>query len=213
MNTQPIVSLFSKKVSEFIKQLEEKFEIEDLNSLLAFVSFTEEKKNRSKVIDNDEEIVRCSHEFLKGKSAGDICPNRVCAESKTGKYCKRHLSNEDNTKEKKAKSKAKNAKSAKSKKIQDEAESEMNAIKKLNDNKPQVIIKRNSFGNYEHKDTSLVMNKDTRKIIGKQQEDGTISTLTAEDIDNCKLFKLGYDLPSNLVSEKDKEAKNDEDDD
>lgn len=204
LNTQPIVSLFIKQVEKFTKQVEDKFDLKDLKSLLSLVSFeTKSKKN----IDSDEEIVRCHHEFLKGKSAGETCPNRVCAESKTGKYCKRHLGNEDDAKEKKAKSKAKNAKSAKSKKLQDEAESEMTAIKKLNENKPKLIIKRNSFGNYEHADTQLVMNKETRKVIGKQQEDGSISILTAEDIDNCKLYKLAYDLPNNLTSEKDKEEK------
>ena len=212
MNTQQVTKAFKNCLEDFTVRVGEKYELDpvELASYLKDISFQpqqEVKKTRAKRKksddDDDEEIKKCKYEFLKGKSIGDTCSNRVSSESKTGDYCKRHLSNEDDSKEKKAKAKAKTAKSAKSKKQQDLAETEIKVIKKLNETKPQIVIKRNSFGNYEHADTKLVMNRESKKIVGRQQDDGTVSPLTSEDIDNCKLWKLLYDLPANLVSDSD----------
>lgn len=130
----------------------------------------------------------CQHKFDKGKNIGELCQNNISPESKTGKYCGKHLLNETNNKKI----------PAKTKKIQQQAENEMNIIKKLNESKPLITIRRNKFGNYEHEETSLVMDKETKKIIGKQNSDNSISELTAEDIETCKLWKFNYELPSIL---------------
>ena len=36
------------------------------------------------------------------------------------------------------------------------------------------------------------------KVIGKQQADGTISTLTDSDIEQCKKYGFNFLMPSNL---------------
>ena len=71
-------------------------------------------------------------------------------------------------------------------------------VKKLTSSIPTVAIRRNQFGNHEHPDTSLVFDKNTKKAIGKQNEDGTIEDLTEDDIDICNQWKFSYITPDNL---------------
>jgi hypothetical protein len=85
-------------------------------------------------------------------------------------------------------------------------------IKKLVDKIPVIQIKRNSHGNYEHSETKFVINNTTKKVYGKQNEDGNISELTKEDIDLCHKYKFSYDIPENL-DKKDLEDDEDEIDD
>ena len=61
-----------------------------------------------------------------------------------------------------------------------------------------VQIKKNSFGNFEHSESGLVFDKVTQKVIGKQNKDGTVKSLTDEDIDTCNKYKFKYVIPENL---------------
>ena len=81
-------------------------------------------------------------------------------------------------------------------------------IKKLAEKIQPIQIKRNSFGNFEHSDSGLVINNVTKKAYGTQNSDGTVSELTLEDIDLCHKYKFVYDLPENLNKNND----DDEDD-
>lgn len=63
-------------------------------------------------------------------------------------------------------------------------------------------VSKNSFGNHEHKPTGLVLDKDTKKIIGTQNPKGHIDPLTDEGIETCNKYKLQYVLPENLNSKK-----------
>ena len=71
-------------------------------------------------------------------------------------------------------------------------------IKELTENISHIQIRRNSFGNFEHHETRLVFNKETQEVIGKQNDDGTLSDLTKEDIESCNKYKFKYVLPENL---------------
>jgi hypothetical protein len=71
-------------------------------------------------------------------------------------------------------------------------------IKKLISNIPRVAIRRNQFGKFEHPETSLIFNNKTQKVIGKQNDDGTIDDLTPTDIDICNQYKFQYETPENL---------------
>jgi len=66
-----------------------------------------------------------------------------------------------------------------------------------------IQIKKNSHGNYEHPETKMIFEKDTKQVIGKQQDDGSISTLTDEDIQQCDQFKFNYHIPEKIVSNAD----------
>lgn len=70
--------------------------------------------------------------------------------------------------------------------------------KKLIEKIPKIEIKKNAHGNYEHLESSLVINNKTQKVYGKQNKDGTISDLTPEDIDLCNKYKFSYEIPANL---------------
>lgn len=63
-------------------------------------------------------------------------------------------------------------------------------------------VSKNSFGNHEHAQTGLVLDKDTKKIIGTQNPKGHIDPLTDEGIEICNKYKLQYVLPENLNAKK-----------
>ena len=93
-----------------------------------------------------------------------------------------------NKTENKGKKKIKNSElTDKSKKDNTETKSKVimknqsNVIQKI-ENTNFLKIRRNKFDNYEHIDTSFVFHKIDKNVIGKQLEDGTICTLTKEDI-------------------------------
>ncbi len=57
-----------------------------------------------------------------------------------------------------------------------------------------IQIRKNKFGNYEHADTKFILDKDTQKVIGLQNDDGSIDPLTDAHVDLCNKFKFAYDL-------------------
>ena len=91
--------------------------------------------------------------------------------------------------------------------------SENQVVKKLVSNKPSFFIRRNKFGNHIHPETYLVFDKKSKKVIGKQDENGNVRSLTPEDIETCKNYKFDYELPLNLDTEKIDEVEIDELDD
>ena len=73
-------------------------------------------------------------------------------------------------------------------------------------NIPTIAIRKNQFGNHEDPNTSFVFDRKTKKVIGKQNDDGTIQDLSKEDINICNKNKYEYILPFNL----DKQSKLDD---
>lgn len=65
-----------------------------------------------------------------------------------------------------------------------------------------ITLTKNSFGNNEHKPTGLVFNRETRKVFGKQNPDGSVDPLTDEDIETCNKYKFQYMIPENLNTKK-----------
>jgi len=63
-------------------------------------------------------------------------------------------------------------------------------------------IRRNKFGNEEHFESGLVFNKETKMVIGKQNQNGKLDSLTDKDIETCKKYKFLYKLPENLSVDK-----------
>lgn len=73
-------------------------------------------------------------------------------------------------------------------------------IKKLSNANTTIPIRKNSHGNHEHPETSFVFDPKTKKVTGKQNENGQVDPLTEEDIDICNKYKFSYMLPDNLDS-------------
>ena len=64
-----------------------------------------------------------------------------------------------------------------------------------------IKIRKNKFGNYEHSDTKFVLDKDTQKVVGTQNDDGSIQPLTPSNIDLCNKYKFSYEI-SQLCDQK-----------
>ena len=73
-------------------------------------------------------------------------------------------------------------------------------VKKLTAKIPNIVIRRNQFNNYEHPDSKLIFDNETKYVIGKQNDDGSVDDLTEDDIDLCNAFKFKFKLPDNLDS-------------
>lgn len=58
-----------------------------------------------------------------------------------------------------------------------------------------MTLRKNKFNNYEHLETKFIFDKTTKKVIGKQLDDGTIIELTIEDIEVCKKYRFKYLIP------------------
>jgi hypothetical protein len=71
-------------------------------------------------------------------------------------------------------------------------------VKKITSYIPQINLKRNKWGNYEHLETKLVFDPETQQVIGKQEENGDVVEIDEQDIENCNKFKFSYKMPENL---------------
>ena len=65
-------------------------------------------------------------------------------------------------------------------------------------NIPNILVKRNKYNNYEHPETGLVFDNETKTVIGKQNKNGSVDDLSEDDIDQCNAFKFKFQIPSNL---------------
>jgi hypothetical protein len=63
-------------------------------------------------------------------------------------------------------------------------------LKIISNNLIPVHVRTNNFGNVVHPETSLVFDTKTKRVIGHQDRDGSVSELCDEDIENCKKFKF-----------------------
>lgn len=74
-------------------------------------------------------------------------------------------------------------------------------VSRLKANVPTVAIRKNTWGNHEDPQTHLVFSRESKKVIGKQNPDGTIAELDKEDINICHKNKYEYVMPENLDKE------------
>lgn len=91
-------------------------------------------------------------------------------------------------------------KSKKSKAAQQAVVKATPVAKKLTANIPNILIRRNQYNNYEHPETGLIFDNDSKIVIGKQNDDGSVDPLTEEDIDQCNAFKFKFKIPIDLDS-------------
>ena len=73
-----------------------------------------------------------------------------------------------------------------------------NIVKKLTEKLPKLELTKNEFGFFEHPETKFVFDTKTQKVFGKQNQNGSVDELDAEDIETCKKFKFLYNIPLNL---------------
>jgi hypothetical protein len=78
------------------------------------------------------------------------------------------------------------------------ADNRKSVINTLMDKNKTIAISQNSFNNYEHAETHLVFDKLSKKVIGYQEQNGSVRPLNKNDIDVCNQFMFDYVLPDNL---------------
>lgn len=199
INNEKITSLKSR-VSEILKTVS--------------TAKAEKKPSTRKTKKDSPDAKQCQYEFGKrSKNPGEKCGGKVCEESKSGLYCKKHLKQENveeksskpsEKKEKKEKKEKASAKTANSK--NESKESTPPAVQTLQDSAPVCTVKKNQWGNYAHEGTGFIFDRKTHNVFGRQKSDGTVAQLTAEDIESCKSLGFSYTLPPNLTSAEDKQA-------
>ena len=74
--------------------------------------------------------------------------------------------------------------------------------RKIEENIPRIQIKRNTFGNFEHTETSFVFDSVSKSVYGKQIGEN-IESLTKEDIQLCHKYHFTFAIPENLGSVED----------
>jgi hypothetical protein len=80
-------------------------------------------------------------------------------------------------------------------------------------------IKKNTFNNYTHDESSMVFDQHTKRVIGVQLPNGNVRPLQRNDIEICQKYKFQFDLPTSLdpspifeiLENSDDENKNDTD--
>jgi hypothetical protein len=191
---------FSKNVDDAIKNyvdiISEKFNISKDELLQLWNKSDTSEVSESNVLSNTNQDL----EKLSKDKLVEMCKSKGLKYSGTKKVLIEYLTGAtDGTSSKKSSSKEKQSL------LKSEVEKEEKIIKKIVSKIPTIPIHRNKFGNFEHSETSLVFNNKTQQVIGKQNSNGKIDTLTPDDIDTCNKYKFSYIIPENL----DKATKND----
>lgn len=178
----------------------------------AFLKTASEKK---KVSSKDK--AKCVNPITKGEKKGQPCGVTVCDESKSGKYCKKHLAQEGKETEEPSKTPTPKTSVAASKKSKEEQPLNKFTKEELKDKiekrTTEIEVRRNKFGNWEHQGSGILIDRDTRRAFAKQNSDGTQSPLTSEDIELCKSIGFKYVLPDNISSNENEENEDEEDED
>lgn len=207
-----------KKIEVEAEPDEESTSVKEEKKETTTVTKTDKKKTEK--VENPHEGKTCQHKMTAGKKKGELCGDKVHAESKTGIYCKTHLKNEANNKflqstlttsgdvkkeEKKEETKKPVKKETKKKEETPLINNSANIKEVIEQRTSQITIKKNKKWNvYEHPETGLVLDPITKEIIGRlNNETGVVSQLTSEDIDLAKT--LGFKkikIPENLPTKK-----------
>lgn len=74
-------------------------------------------------------------------------------------------------------------------------------LSKKNTNQIVIKITKNKYGQFHHKETGLIFDSMTKRVIGKENN-GAIDKLSRKDIEICKNFKFQYKLPETIEDDR-----------
>jgi hypothetical protein len=77
---------------------------------------------------------------------------------------------------------------------------------------PKLRVRKNKWGNFEHKETSMVFNPLTRKACGVQLASGHVRGIGSEEVKICAKYNWDYEIISDSESEDDDMGKTEEED-
>jgi hypothetical protein len=183
-----------KVIQTFISNVSTKYNL-DNDELNAIWTGNNKQSNTPKVVSFSE--VDVSPDFLLKCNKAELtalCKQKGCKCSGTKTDLISRLLGKEDTKNPEDNKKPKTT----SKKI---TPREISPIeKKLVANIPNILVKRNKYNNYEHPETGLVFDNETKTVIGKQNKNGSVDDLSEDDIDQCNAFKFKFQIPTNLDS-------------
>lgn len=64
----------------------------------------------------------------------------------------------------------------------------------------RFALRKNAFGNYEHKETGFVFDPATKEVFGKQSDEKVLS-LSLSDVDTCKQMGFKFRMPETFLDE------------
>lgn len=199
-----VVAVWNKAVPEDIKIAEKK---SAPAKKAAAVSKPKAKKDAA--ADSDEKSSKCIYVYQKGAKENEACGSKASEESKSGLYCKKHISHEgkkeEGKKEKKPAAKKAGGKKAEAKEV------DTDAVKSLQQASPVCAVKMNKHRRYEHSGTGLLFDRKTEEVYGREDGKGGISPLTAEDIALAKQNGFKYRMPEKLTSVAESKEEDEED--
>ena len=159
------------------------------------------KEKKPKPPSESTEVKTCKYVFKKGKNNGMTCTSKSCEDSS---YCKKHKAQEGKEDEAPVEKKSKPTTTKAKKETKDSS-----VVSKIKESTPSLVIKKNKHGNYEHVETGLVLDKDTKEVYGRQTDSGVVD-LTAEDVETCKRFNFKVRLPQTISKKKEEVEDDDE---
>lgn len=151
-------------------------------------------KAAKKKVSKEEKTNTCQYINKAGKNKGNAC-GVACS----GQFCSKHTPTTQNQETE----------------TQDETNTQKTLKKPINEPKTKIKpplkideliesrtehlqIDKNKWGNYQHTPTGLLYDPKSEMIYGKQLPDGSIAELSLNDIEICKSFRVGYQLPQKL---------------
>jgi hypothetical protein len=189
---QSLTKAVDEIIYSFVQQVADKHNL-DPNELITMWNGEPSGKTNSSVttIPSTDDMDNQDVWKLKKPELQELCRKKGVKCSGTKEQLISYLLGKDSSSPKKS--------SSNKKKTESKVMGETTPVaKKLTAKVPTVAIRRNQFGNHEHPETSLVFDKKTKKVIGKQNDDGTVDDLTKADIDICNQYKFEYAIPDNL---------------
>lgn len=170
-------------------------------SVKSNVQIEPKKRGRKKKEDTEEQNEETKQETPK-KKGGRKKKEEVKEEPKEEvKEEQKETPKKKGGRKKKEETEVKPVKKTKTEQVKNDTEKLANFVKR----EPMLKISRNSFGNYEHRETKLVFDPSTKEVIGIQEPDGRISELTVEDIQMCREYRFDYRIPE-TVKRREKEV-------
>ena len=191
-----ILKNFSKIVSDkYNVPFDELMELWNDENILkndkSISNFSNEMNNtkNSKNTNSSNSSNSCIYKYKRGDKKNTTCGNKICKKYTTGFYCIYHV-NEEN----------------KSPKV---PKDELSSVP-VKESKPKekLAIRKNKYGNFVHEPTQLVFKSYTEKVVTKKQsEDGKLTDLSEEDIENCKKYGFKYEINEESENEDENEEK------
>ena len=196
-----LVSNFFKRIAT---QISEKFKVDENKVLQTIedyckdVSLSSDAQQEPEVVDSKtkksksptpkkvgdaKSSSKCEYVFSSGKKKGEDCTSSAKEEHEGKMYCGMHYKVVSKPPQQKVastkttKSSSKNASDTKS------VEFISNHLSKITENTSRVI-RRNKWGNYVDMNTNIVFDKESKKALGNQLDNGSIGSLTKDQISN-----------------------------